>query len=153
MTPWSSTSNTGTAIRRFIVRVISPVCILTAEDYNVYMATQPRRRILVALEPTVLEGAFAALLGDGERSEVVQFQKAGLEELSAHYDVAIVTSGFAHQVEPEVLITLPDTERAGGGATVTVNGVTRRVKVSTNQEVIDLLSEQFPGEMDRSVAS
>jgi hypothetical protein len=117
------------------------------------MATQPRRRILVALEPTVLEGAFAALLGDGERSEVVQFQKTGPEDLSAHYDVAIVTSGFAHQVEPEVLIILPDTERADGEATVTVNGVTRPVKVSTNQEVIDLLSEQFPGEIHRSVAS
>ena len=47
----------------------------------------------MALEPTVLEGAFAALLGDGERSEVVQFQKAAPEELSAHYDVAIVTRG------------------------------------------------------------
>lgn len=117
------------------------------------MATQPHRRIFVALEPTVLEGAFAALLGDGERSEVVQFQKAGLEELSAHYDVAIVTSGFPHQVEPDVLITLPDTEGAGRGATVTVNGVTRPVKVFTNQEVIDLLSEQFPREIDSSVAS
>ena len=107
----------------------------------------------MALEPTVLEGAFAALLGDGERSEVVQFQKAGPEELSAHYDVAIVTSGFAHQVEPEVLITLPDTEGAGGEATVTVNGATRPIKVSTNQDVIDLLSEQFAREIHPSVAS
>lgn len=117
------------------------------------MSTQPHRRILVALEPTVLEGAFATLLGDGERSDVVQFQEAGLQGLSAHYDVAIVTNGFAHQVEPEVLITLPDTEGAGGEATVTVNGVTRFVKVSTNQDVIDLLSEQFPREIDRPVAS
>lgn len=107
----------------------------------------------MALEPTVLEGAFAALLGDGERSEVVQFHKAGLEELSAHYDVAIVTSGFAHQVESEVLITLPDTEGAGGDATVTVNGATRPIKVSTNQDVIDLLSEQFAREIHPSVAS
>lgn len=117
------------------------------------MATQPRRRILVALEPAILEGAFAALLGDGERSDVVQFQKAGPEELSAHYDVAIVTAGMAHDVEPDVLITLPDTEGAGGEATVTVDGVTRPVKVSTNQEVIDLLSEQFRREIHRSVAS
>ena len=111
------------------------------------MATQPHRRILVALEPTVLEGAFAALLGDGERSEVVQFQLAAPEDLLAHYDVAIVTSGFPYRVEPEVLITLPDTEGGGGGATVTVNGVTRPIKVSTNQEVIDLLSEQFAREI------
>ena len=117
------------------------------------MATQPHRRILVALEPTVLEGSFAALLGDGERSEVVQFQKAGLEELAVHYDVAIVTSGFGHPVDTEVLITLPDTALGGGEATVTVNGATRPVRVSTNQEVIDLLSEQFAREIRTSVAS
>ena len=107
----------------------------------------------MALEPAVLEGAFAALLGDGERSDVVQFQKASPEELSAHYDIAIVTTGFAHRSKPEVLISLPNTEGADGEATVTVNGATRRVKVSTNQEVLDLLSDHFAGEIHRSVAS
>ena len=111
------------------------------------MATQAHRRILVSLEPRVLEGAFAAQLGDGDRSEVVQFQRADLEELSPHYDVAIVTSGFAHRVQPEVLITLPDTEGGDGAATVTVNGVARPVTVSTNQEMIDLLFEQFSREI------
>ncbi len=107
----------------------------------------------MALEPAVLEGAFAALLGDGERSDVVQFQKASPEEVSAHYDIAIVTTGFAHRLKPEVLITLPNTEGASGEATVTVNGATRLVKVSTNQEVINLLSEQFSREIHTSVAS
>ena len=107
----------------------------------------------MALEPAVLEGAFAALLGDGERSDVVQFQKASPEELSAHYDIAIVTTGFGHRLEPEVLISLPNTEGAGGEATVTVNGVIRSVQVSTKEEVLDLLSEQFAREIHRSVAS
>ena len=52
-----------------------------------------------------------------------------------------------------MLITLPDTNGAGGDATVTVNGATRLVQGSTNQEVIDLLSEQFAREIHRSVAS
>lgn len=111
------------------------------------MGTQPHRRILVALEPTVLEGAFAALLRDGERSEVVQFHRAGVDELAHHYDAAIVTVGFEHDVDSEVLITLPDTEAGGREASVTMNGVTRPVSVDTNSEVVDLLTDQFSREI------
>ena len=101
----------------------------------------------MALEPKVLEGAFAALLGHGERSEVVQFQDVTAEELSAHYDVAIVTAGICDDVQPDVLITLPDTEAGGGVVVVTVNGVRRLVRVNSNQEVVNLLTEQFPYEL------
>jgi hypothetical protein len=59
----------------------------------------------------------------------------------------VVTSGLAHEVEAEVLITLPDTEDGDGVASVTADGVTRRVKASTSQELRDLLTEQFPGEI------
>lgn len=111
------------------------------------MGTQPRRRILVALEPAVLEGAFAALLRDGERSDVVQFHRAGADELAQHYDAAVVTLGFEHDVESEVLITLPDTEAGGREASITINGVTRPVSVDTNAEVIDLLADQFSPEI------
>lgn len=104
----------------------------------------------MALEPRVLEGAFAALLGHGERSDVVQFHRADPAQLSGPYDAAIVTCGLAHEVEPEVLITLPDTEAGGGEASVTVGGVTRPVRLCTNQEVIDLLSEQFSQEINAS---
>jgi hypothetical protein len=109
-----------------------------------------RRRILVALEPTVLEGAFAVLLGDGERSDVVQFHRAAPEELAIHYDVAVVTSGLLGDVAPDVLITLPDTREGGGEASITIDGVTRPVRARTNQDVIDLISDQFPHEMHRS---
>lgn len=114
------------------------------------VATELPRRILVALEPTVLEGAFSALLGHGERSEVVQFHEATPEELSVHYDVAIVTTGLADEVSPDVLITLPDTEAGGDVTIVTVNGLPRRVTTRSNQQVIDLLAEQFPEELHRS---
>ena len=114
------------------------------------MGTQPRRRILVALEPTVLEGAFAALLHDGQRSEVVQFQRGGVDKLADHYDAAIVTLGFDHQVESEVLIILPDTEAGGREASVTIDGVTRRVSVHTHTQVIELLTDQFSPEISGS---
>lgn len=109
----------------------------------------------MALEPIVLQGAFAALLGHGARADVVQFQNADLEDLSAHYDVAIITDGLPHEMDADVLITLPDTEVIGGDATVTVtvDGATRSVKIQTSQEVIDLLSEQFPREIHRPLAS
>ena len=111
------------------------------------MVSQPPRRILVALEPIVLEGAFAALLHDGDRSEVVQFNRGGIDELAGSFDAAIVTFGFEHEVESDVLITLPDTENGGRDASVTIDGVTRYVSVHTDTQVIDLLTEQFAREI------
>ena len=107
----------------------------------------------MALEPVVLQGAFAALLGDGARADVVQSQKATPEDLSAHYDVAIITDGLPHKMDADVLITLPDTQVIGGDASVTINGTTRSVKIQTNQEVINLLSDHFPQEIHRPLAS
>ena len=107
----------------------------------------------MAIEPVVLQGAFAALLGDGDRADVVQSQKATPGDLAAHYDVAIVTDGLPHDMDADVLIILPDTAVSRGDAHVTVNGTTRSVKIQTNQEVIDLLSEQFPREIHRPLVS
>lgn len=106
-----------------------------------------RRRIFVALEPTVLEGAFAALLQDGERSEVVQYHEGGAGDPADHYDAAIVTPAFVHRVDSELLIVLPGTEAgAGRQASLTVGGVTRPVSVGTNAQLADLLAEWFPAE-------
>lgn len=109
------------------------------------MEAPARRRILLVLEPAVLEGAFAALLGDGV--EVVQSQHATPGDLSAHYDVAIVTDGLPHEVVADVIITLPDTQVVGGDASVTINGI------ETKEEVIDLLADRFPREIHRPLAS
>lgn len=112
------------------------------------MATRRRRRILVALEPAVLEGAFAALLKDGERSEVVQYHDGGATELANHYDAAIVTRGFGPEVESDLVITLPDTRTGGASeASLTISGETRPVNVGTKAQVIDLLTEWFPAEI------
>lgn len=110
------------------------------------MAASAHRRILVALQPTVLEGAFAALLGHGERSDVVQFHKASPEQLSGHYDVAVVTEGLAGDVETDILIVFADTETGGDVAIITVNGLPRIVRAASSQDVMDLFSEHFPGE-------
>lgn len=107
----------------------------------------------MAVEPAVLEGAFAALLGNGDRADVVQFHGATAEELSTHYDAAVVTDGLAEGVRPDVLITLPDTERGGRVARVTIGDISRCVDVGKNGDVIDLLSEQFGTELPSSAQS
>lgn len=102
----------------------------------------------MALEPAVLEGAFAALLKDGERSEVVQYHDGGATELANHYDAAIVTRGFGPEVESDLVITLPDTRTGGASeASLTISGETRPVNVGTKAQVIDLLTEWFPAEI------
>lgn len=101
----------------------------------------------MAVEPTVLEGAFAAILGHGARADVVQFHDSSADERSWHYDAAIVTVGLAGDVDAEVVVTLPDTEEGGGVALVTIGDISRAVDVRTNDEVIDLLAEQFPVEI------
>ena len=110
------------------------------------MGNRRCRRILVALEPTVLEGAFAALLRDGDRSDVVQFHRDGIGELVSPFDAAIVTSGFEHEMAPRVLITLPDTEVGDRQVTVTVAGVTRHLSGVYNEaQVVDLVTELTRG--------
>lgn len=111
------------------------------------MGGRARRRILVAVEPVVLEGALAALLSGGDRADVIQFHSAHADDLVAHYDAAIVTDGLGAAVRSDLLITLPDTTGAGGAARVTAGAVSRSVAVGTGAEVIDLLAEQFREEM------
>ena len=106
-----------------------------------------RRRILVAVQPTVLEGAFAVLLGHGDRAEVVQFHKATADELSDHYDAAIVTAGLVAEVHSEVLITLPNTEAGRGVARVTVGTLSRAVSVGRPEEMGELLADHFGREI------
>ena len=101
----------------------------------------------MAVEPTVLEGAFATILGHGARADVVQFHRASADERAGHFDAAIVTAGLAGNLDADVVVTLPDTQGGGGVARVTVGGVSHAVAVRTNDEVIDLLAEQFPVEI------
>lgn len=102
-----------------------------------------RRRILVAVEPVVLEGALAALLA-GEAAEVVQLHQATPGDRTSTYDAAIVTSGLLPGVRSEVLITLPDTRAGAGLVLIEVGGTSRQVQVRTSEEVVGLLACAAP---------
>lgn len=101
-----------------------------------------RRRILVAVEPTVLEGALAVVLQD--RNDVVQFHDALDDDLSGPYDAAIVSTELVDRVRADVVITLPGAGSDVGVGHVIAGGLDREVQVHSHQQVIDLLDEQFP---------
>ena len=110
-----------------------------ARRYNGGVSPAPRRRILVALVPMVLEGAFATLLRDGDAADVVQFHRATDEQLAAHYDAAIVTAGVLSELHPDLLITLPDTELGQGDVVVTAGAASWRVRLRTYDDVAELI--------------
>ena len=105
-----------------------------------------RRRILVAVEPAVLEGALALLLEAGAGNEVVQFHDGVDVDPAARYDAAIVTVELLTDVHAEVVITLPGAGSGPGIGHVTTGDDDREVLVHSHQQVIDLLDEQFPRE-------
>jgi hypothetical protein len=119
------------------------------------MGEARRRRVLVAVTPTVLEGAFAAILELIALDEVVQFHRASAAERSARYDAAIVTADFDSEVVAGVVIGLPDTEhdiaRPDGGhrAHLTIGDASGEVDIHDQREVIDLLDAHVPAGMSR----
>lgn len=102
-----------------------------------------RRRILVALEPAVLEGAFALLLEDGTRNDVVQMRHATEDDLADAYDAAIVTVELLEHVRADVVVSLPRGDSEAGIGSVTTGDGDRPVVVRSHRQVIDLLDEEF----------
>ncbi len=113
-----------------------------------------RRRVLVAIEPIVLEGAFATILELIGLDEVVQFQSATNAERGGHYDAAIVSAGFQDEARAEVVIILPNVDVSGGarrqrrGHIVTPE-VTEDVDIDGQREVIHLLDRHAPTVVSR----
>lgn len=106
------------------------------------MATS-RRRILVAVEPIVLEGALASILERVDLDDVVQFHRSPDRDVDG-YDAAIVTIELPDDLRPDVVITLPDTVGDQRAGRLTVGNVSTEVDIPTHNEVIDLLDEQLP---------
>ena len=98
----------------------------------------------MAVEPAVLEGALAVLLGSGAGNEVVEFHAGADLDPGSRYDAAIVTIAAMDGVHADVVITLPDTGSGDGIGHVTTPTVDRDVALRSHQQVIDLLDEQFP---------
>lgn len=111
------------------------------------MGDSRRRRILVALEPAVLEGAMALLLGSSATNDVVQYHDATDTDLAGRYDAAVVTVTLLDHVDADVVITLPQARTGSDVAHVSGGAVDRDVALHSFQQVVDLLDEQFPREL------
>ena len=109
-----------------------------------------RRRILLAVEPRVLEGALASILEQLDLDEIVQRQAEGAASRTGDFDAAIVTIGLADGVRSGVVITLPDTVGDEALGSLTVDGRTSAVDIPTYTEVIDLLDARLPAHLPRS---
>lgn len=101
------------------------------------------RRILLAIEPAVLEGALATMLSAGYHDDVTQLRRNGT---TAHggYDAAVVSDVLPEGVHAGVVIVLPDTRGSGGRATVTTGDVVLEVTIGGAQGVVELLEEYVP---------
>lgn len=102
-----------------------------------------RRRILVALEPRVLEGVFAALLAG--HHDVVQYHDATDDELvTATYDAAVVTIPLPDGLRCETVISLP-TDGGSGPWRLTAAGRSREVEFSSSDDLASRLIDLLAG--------
>ena len=100
-----------------------------------------RRRILLAVEPAVLEGALATMLSASEDDDVVQLGRAGRAGHEGDYDAAVVSDELPEGIHARVVITLPDTRGSGGTGTVTTDEVVHEVDIAGAQRVVELLDQ------------
>ena len=108
-----------------------------------------RARVLVAVSPVVLEGAFATILHAIGVDDVVQFHEATAAERAGRFGTAIASADLVAAVEADVVITLPDVAGAGEPAGTHRAHITSgdgRVEVDIRDErkVLDLLAEHVP---------
>ncbi len=111
--------------------------------------TGTRARVLIAIEPVVLEGAFAAILHSIGVDEVVQFHAATVAERARPFCVAIVSADLAAEVVADVVITLPGIAVPGAPTGPPLGHVTSDegrvvVDIRDERQVIDLLDEHVP---------
>lgn len=102
------------------------------------------RRILLAVEPGVLEGALARLLSATFDDEVVQAGRSGRGASFGGYDAAVVSDQLPEGVRAEVVITLPDTRGSGGTGTLRTGGDVRDVAITGAERVVELLEQYSP---------
>ena len=107
-----------------------------------------RQRILVAVEPVVLEGALASLLERVDLDDVDSFhaQEHGSQ---GTYDAAIVTIQLPDGVSTDLVITLPDTVGHRTRGHLTAGERSEEVELPTHREVIDLLDLELPAAASR----
>lgn len=102
------------------------------------------RRILLAIDPGVLEGALARLLSAGSGDEVVQRGGARRPIAGGAFDAAVVCEALPDGVQAAVVITLPDTRGSGGIGTVQRGEVVQEVSIAGAERVVELIEQYAP---------
>jgi hypothetical protein len=102
------------------------------------------RRIFLAVQPGVLEGALARLLSARCDDEVVQAGRRGLRDAGGGYDAAVISDQLPDGVQADVVITLPDIRGNGGTGTVRSGEVTYDVGIAGPERVVELLEQYAP---------
>jgi hypothetical protein len=106
------------------------------------------RRILLMVQPTMLQGALARVLSVPGFDEVVQVGSG--RDISGHFDVALVSRSLPQGVNADVVITLPDQFGSGGFARVKAAGTgATEVAVRSSGDVVALLDRLVPGPTSR----
>lgn len=105
-----------------------------------------RRRILLAVEPGVLEGALARLLSAARDDEVVELHRTEVSALDEVYEAAVTSTELPDQVRAGVVIMLPDTRGGAGTGTVTTGEHVHEVSIAGAERVIELLDQYVPRE-------
>ena len=103
---------------------------------------RPGRRILLAVEPAVLEGALAAMLTAGRSDRVVEMGRG--RHLPKQYDAAVVSDRLPDGVRAGVVITLPDGRGNGGTGTIRSGDVVHDVEIAEAERVVELLAQHVP---------
>ncbi len=99
------------------------------------------RSVLVAVEPVVLEGVLAFLIGRAQHREVVQFHSTP-HAVPRRYAAAVVSCAPPPHVQADVVICLPPD--GAGRTSVTKNGATEWTVIGSHGDVIRLLDEHSP---------
>lgn len=102
------------------------------------MSCTRHRRLLVAIEPRVLEGALGLVLQASIRGSVARLQDLAGPVAETHYDAAVVTGDFVPLVCADVVLILPEGGAAGPGRVRTRDAV-RTVTIRSCHDVVGLL--------------
>ena len=105
----------------------------------------PRPRVLLAVEPLLLEGALFELLEKAGVDDVVTMGDDPAADLSGHYDAAVVTLTLPDGLDADLVIELPDAGGNSGEGRVVRAGAAQPVAIGSATEIISLLDEHCPG--------
>lgn len=116
------------------------------------MGSPSPRRILLAIEPVVLETALATLLAEAGVDDVVSFHVADPAMLDGHYDAAVVAMPLP-EVDAAVVVRLPDTGGNAGIGSLSLDGQVEPVVITTHADIVDLLDVHCPAVHPRSATA